>query len=122
IDPKTGLPPQRYEGEAVWTVANSAADLYSSLVLDAAFVNRGVLDQRLGRALITEREHAERIGHLPDDLNLATLQFIHPKPSLARSQFGASEWCRDGLLRISEALGPSTPWFGRLTVMPVAQR
>jgi hypothetical protein len=115
INPETGLPPQRYDRNEVWTVANSAADLYSSLVLDAAFVNRAALEQPLGRALVTEREHAERIGHLPDDLNVHTLEFIHPEPSLARSQFGASEWCRDGLLRITETLGPETPWFGRLT-------
>jgi len=115
IDPQTGLAPQRYDRNAVWTVANAAADLYSSLVMDAAFVDRQAMETTLIRALETERKHAERIGHLPDDLDVHTLQFVHPQPSLARSQYGASEWCRDGLLRITEILGTDTPWFERLT-------
>jgi hypothetical protein len=114
INPETGLPPQRYDRNAVWTVANSAADLYSSLVLDAAFVDPSALEAPLAQALVTEREHAERIGRLPDDLDIHTLQFVHSEPSLARSQYGASEWCRDGLLRITELLGPDTPWFERM--------
>ncbi len=115
INPETGLVPQRYDRSAVWTVANSAADLYSSLVLDAAFVDRNAMEGTLKRALATERKHAERIGHLPDDLNIKTLKFTRKKASLARCQYGASEWCRDGLLRITEALGPDTPWFERMT-------
>jgi hypothetical protein len=114
INAETGMPPERYEGKSVWTVANAAADLYSSLVMDAAFVDRDAMEHTLKRAVATEREHAERIGHLPDDLDLHTLEFVHPEPSLARCQYGASEWCRDGLLRITEILGPDTPWFERM--------
>jgi hypothetical protein len=60
INPETGLTPQRYERNSVWTVANAAADLYSSLVLDAAFVDRDAMEGTLKRALDTERKHAER--------------------------------------------------------------
>ncbi len=65
INPETGLPPQRYDRNSVWTVANAAADLYSSLVLDAAFVDREALQGTLKRALATERKYAERIGAVP---------------------------------------------------------
>ncbi len=114
INPETGLVPQSYVSNSRWTVANSAADLYSSLVMVASFSNRQAMNGTLRRALATERKHAERIGHLPDDLDLKTLKFVHAKPSLGRSMYGASEWCRDGLLRITEILGPDTPWADRL--------
>ena len=45
------------------------------------------------------------VGRLPDDLNGHTWQVVHPDPDLSRCLFGASEWCRDGLLRITEATG-----------------
>ncbi|MBN2217332.1 MAG: hypothetical protein JW719_08140 [Pirellulales bacterium] len=114
INPETGLVPQRYDGKPFWTVANSAADIYSSLVLDAAFVNRDAMNGVLKQALTTERKHAERIGRLPDNLDIETLTFLQEEPSLERSSFGASEWCRDGLLRISEILGTDNPWFDRM--------
>ena len=113
VDPKTGLVPQNYDGHR-WTVANAAADLYSSLVMHAALVDRPAMDGVLRRAIATERRHALRIGRLPDDLNVKTLRFLREEPSLARSMYGASEWCRDGLLRITEILGPGTPWSQRL--------
>lgn len=114
IDPQLGLVPQEYQGPQRWTVANAAADLYSSLVMCAAFVDRSALDGVLRQAIATERRYAQRIGCLPDDLDLRSLKFLHPEPSAARSIFGASEWCRDGLLRITEILGPGTPWSERL--------
>ena len=116
INPETGLPPQRYERNSVWTVANAAADLYSSLVLRRRLRQPGS-DGRHAQegARDLERKHAERIGHLPDDLDIHTLEFVHPEASLARSQYGASEWCRDGLLRITESPRPGQrPWFGRM--------
>ena len=115
IDPKTGLTPQTYRRDGRWTVANSAADLYSSLVMAAAFSDREALNGVLKQALASERKHALRIGVLPDDLDLKTLAFLRPEPSLRRSTYGAAEWCRDGLLRITEILGPGTPWATRLT-------
>ncbi|HBO46272.1 MAG TPA: hypothetical protein DD670_20570, partial [Planctomycetaceae bacterium] len=115
IDPETGLVPQRYDGPPFWTVANSAADIYSSLVLDAAFVNREAMDGPLKLALTTERARAQRIGVLPDDLDLETFTFRRAEPSLERCLFSASEWCRDGLLRITEILGTDNPWFERMT-------
>ena len=114
INPETGLVPQSYVSNSKWTVANSAADLYSSLVMVASFSDREAMNGTLRRAIVTERKHAQRIGHLPDDLDLKTLKFVHAKPSLGRSTYGASEWCRDGLLRITEILGPDTPWADRL--------
>ncbi|NLE39982.1 MAG: hypothetical protein GX621_18345, partial [Pirellulaceae bacterium] len=114
IDPETGLVPQRYDGPQFWTVANSAADIYSSLVLDAIFVNRPAMDGVLKRALTTERERAQRIGVLPDDIDLETFTFRQAEPSFSRIQFSASEWCRDGLLRVTEILGTDNPWFERM--------
>lgn len=114
IDAETGLVPERHEKPGKWTVANSAADLYSSLVLVATLTDRSALDGILSRALTAEQKHALRIGRLPDDLDLRTLRFVHPQPSLARSTFGAAEWCRDGLLRITERLGSDTAWGHRL--------
>jgi len=113
VDPETGLVPQEYDGHR-WTVANAAADLYSSLVMHASLVDRPAMNGVLRRAIATERKHAQRIGRLPDDLNVKTLRFLAEEPSLARSMYGASEWCRDGLLRITEILGPGTPWSERL--------
>jgi hypothetical protein len=114
IDPETGLTPERYRADVKWSVANAAADMYSSLVMIAAFTDREALEDVLRRALLTERQRAQRIGPLPDDLHLKTLEFVHAEPSLRRSIFGASEWCRDGLLRITENLGPKTPWQKRM--------
>ena len=120
INPETGLTPESYDSFIVgchpdrWTVANSAADLYSSLVMDAAFTDREAMNGVLKRAIETERKHAQRIGRLPDDLYHKTLKFVYPEPSIDRCVFGAAEGGRDGLLRITEILGPGTVWCDRL--------
>ena len=113
-DPHTGLIPQNLRpGGNVWTPENSAADNYPFMVLTAAILNPQLLEDRLLPMLRTERQLTNRLDGLPDAWSFATQSFVRPQVDLARVIFGASEYVKDGLLPLTEWLGPSA-WSERL--------
>ena len=54
---------------------------------------------------------------LPDDFDLTTNQFYFPETDVFRVTYGSAEYAKDGLMPISEWLGPQTPSFARMTQM-----
>ncbi len=111
-DATTGLLPQNLTSP-LWTPSNSAADLYPFFVLTSCFTDRASFEGRWRKVLLTETLLTSRLGPLPDDYSLEKSAFTHEKPDLSRIIFGSSEYVKDGLIPITELLGP-TPWFTRL--------
>ena len=113
-DPQSGLIPQNLRpGGNVWTPENSAADNYPFMVLTAAILCPELLEERLFPILQTERKLTNRLDRLPDAWSFATQSFARSEIDLARVIFGASEYVKDGLLPLTEWLGPS-PWSERM--------
>jgi len=113
-DPETGLiPTNTRPGGDHWSAANSAADNYPFLVLTAAVTGDEQLLERLRAMLDIERRLTTRAHGLPDDWSFPRQAFRHDEPDLHRMQFGASEYVKDGLLPLTEWLGPS-PWADRM--------
>ena len=108
----TGLLPES-PTSPVWTPENSAADLYAWLVLAADWAGDEADRARMRRLLAVETAYSSRLGGLPDAVHLADLGFYHDELRPERLLVGASEYAKDGLLPLLEALGPS-PWSDRL--------
>lgn len=114
-DPGTGLVPQRTDDTA-WTPENAAADHYAFMVLTSFYTDPARLSGTMREILDAEMMLSTRVRSLPDTVHVATGAFVHPAADNARIVFGASEYCKDGLLPIAEVMGRS-PWFERLRDM-----
>ena len=112
-DPTTGLIPRGLRGPWVWSGHDAAADCYPFMVLSAALTDEASFSGRCLDMLKTERTLTPRLGRLPDIWDLKRQTFYYPDPDLARIQFGASEYVKDGLIAITEWLGPSL-WRERM--------
>lgn len=112
-DRSTGLLPRGQRGPYVWSGFDAAADCYPFLVLSAALTDPAAFAGPCRAILETERTLTARIGRLPDNWDLRHQVFFYSEPDTVRIQFGASEYVKDGLLPITEWLGPS-PWFDRM--------
>ena len=118
-DPKTGLIPRKIstdKDKLYWDAANSAADNYPFMVLTAAMIDRPVFEGRMLDMLRTETRLTSRIGTLPDTYLFSKHGFQDAEPDMGRIMFGASEYIKDGLLPVTEWLGPS-PWSQRMIAM-----
>ena len=114
-DPDTGLIPSRvHDGRFrhIWDPHNAAADNYPFMVLTAWFTDRDLFDGRMLEMLRTEEKLTSRIGAMPDTYDFERKQFAQDEPDMASIQFKASEYVKDGLLPLTEWLGPS-PWSKR---------
>ncbi|MFV1967273.1 MAG: hypothetical protein ACC628_17735 [Pirellulaceae bacterium] len=114
-DPRTGLIPRGLTADrnSFWNAKDAAADNYPFMVITAAITDRPLLEGRLSDMLRTETELTSRIGNLPDDYSFTKQGFLHDEPDLERIIFGSSEYMKDGLISVSEWLGPC-PWTDRL--------
>lgn len=113
-DPDSGLIPRNlFQGGQLWNAADSAADNYPFMVLAAALTDSDLFEGRMRDMLRTEIRLTSRVGRLPDDYSFDTRTFIRPQPEINRIIFGASEYAKDGLLPLTEWLGPS-PWSERM--------
>ncbi len=112
-DPTTGLIPRNLSKDAFWNARDSAADNYPFMVLTAALTDRPLFEGRMKDILRTEIRLTSRVGALPDDFLFTTQAFRTPEVDMKQVIFGASEYVKDGLLPLTEWLGPS-PWFDRL--------
>ena len=63
--------------------------------------------------LNAETQLTSRLGNLPDTYSFSKKGFWDPKVDLGRIIFGSSEYVKDGLLPLTEWLGPS-PWSQRM--------
>ena len=113
-DPKTGLIPRNLrESSDFWNGRDAAADNYAFMVLACALTDRGMFDGRMKAMLRTETRLTSRIGALPADYDFNQQGFRHEEPDLPRLIFDGSEYVKDGLMPITEWLGP-TEWSGRM--------
>jgi len=113
-DPETGLIPRNLSRDKdIWNAQDSAADNYPFMVLTAAITNRPLFDGRMLDMLRTETKLTSRIGNLPDTYSFSKRNFQDDKPNMGRIIFGSSEYVKDGLLPLTEWLGPS-PWCDRM--------
>ena len=116
-DPKTGLIPRNLNRDKdIWNAQDSAADNYPFMVLTAAITDRPLFEGRMLDMLRTEIKLTSRIASLPDTYSFSKQSFHDAQPDIDRIIFGASEYIKDGLLPLTEWLGPS-PWCERMIGM-----
>lgn len=112
-DPRSGLLPRNLTGDAYWNAKDSAADNYPFIVLTAHILDDLYLKDAARAILERETKLTSRLDALPDDFLFATQGFRTTEPDRAAIVFGAAEYAKDGLMPISEWLGPS-PWLDRM--------
>ena len=116
-DETTGLIPRNLHRDVdVWNARDSAADNYPFMVLTASFVDRPLFEGRMLEMLRTEERLTSRVDALPDTWSFSKQDFAHEEVALDRLVFGASEYVKDGLLPLTEWLGPS-PWSERMLAL-----
>ena len=114
-DPATGLIPRNLrDGKDFWNGRDAAADNYPFMVLTAAMTDRALLEGRMLDMLRTETRLTCRIDRLPDDYSFSKKGWRRDKAQLAEMIFDGAEYVKDGLIPITEWLGPS-PWSERAT-------
>ena len=106
----------------LWLPQNAAADCYPFHVLTAALTEQKMLTGEMTSMLNSEIEHTSRdLGDgkhiLPDVWNIANHSFESKEPDLFDITFGVSEYCKDGLMPISEWMGTNTAWYERMVSM-----
>lgn len=115
-EPTTGLIPRNLTVSPYWNGRDSGADNYPFMVLSAHFTDRAAFDGVMRRMLATEQKLTARPGwlRLTDEYNLkGTLGLRFPEPNAERIFFNSAEYVKDGLLALTEWLGPS-PWSERM--------
>jgi hypothetical protein len=112
-DPETGLIPKNLRKSHYWNAQDSAADNYAFMVLTSSFVDRDLFKGKMRQMLETEIRLTSRLGVLPDTYDFKTQRFLSDKPNINSIMFGSSEYVKDGLLPLTEWLGPS-PWSERM--------
>ena len=113
-DPTTGLIPRNLtRNPDIWNAKDSAADNYPFMVLTCALTDRGLFEGRMLDMLRTETRLTSRVDRLPDTWSFTKQRFQDEAPDLGRIIFGGSEYVKDGLLPLTEWLGPS-PWSERM--------
>jgi len=110
-DPKSGLFPRRLD-QPVWAPQDNAADMLPFLVLTAELADPDRLRDVLSIFRI-EVQLTTRLGPLPDWYSLGEERFLHLLPDIPRIIFGASEYSKDGLIPLTELLGPGI-WLDRM--------
>jgi len=113
-DATTGLIPRNISKDKdIWNAQDSAADNYPFMVLTAAITDRDLYDGRMLEMLRSETKLTSRIGAMPDTYSFSKQGFRDANADLGRIIFGSSEYIKDGLLPLTEWLGPS-PWCERM--------
>lgn len=112
-DPATGLIPRNLrESKDFWNGRDSAADNYPFMVLTAAMTDRPLFEGRMLEMLRTETRLTCRIDRLPDDYSFSKKGWRREKLDLDAIIFDGAEYVKDGLVPITEWLGPSA-WSER---------
>ena len=113
-DPESGLIPTNLETKSnLWEPHNAAADNYAFMVLTTYLTEPDFFAGQMQDMLQSETERTSRVGPLPDTYSFSDQDFHFAEPDLDRIIFGSSEYIKDGLLPITELMGPS-PWSERM--------
>ena len=111
-DPTTGLYGESTD-EPMWSPKNAAADLWPFMVLATYYTDREAFYGDMRTTLESEIRLTSRLGTLPDYFDLTTQDFRYSSADVDRIVFGASEYAKDGLMPVVEAIGRG-PYFDRL--------
>ncbi len=111
LDPKHGLFP-RAVNDPTWAPNDNAADMLPFLFITEHLTGSGYRE-RLDHILEVEARLTNRDGVLPDWFSLKTGTWTHEKPDLNRLIFCAAEYCKDGLMPMTEIMGRG-PWTDRM--------
>jgi hypothetical protein len=110
-EPGTGLFPRRLD-QPVWAPNDNAADMLPFLAITAHYLAPDRLPEVL-QVISKERALTTRHAGLPDWFSLTNRAFTYADTNLARLIFGAAEYCKDGLVPMTEAMGRG-PWTDRM--------
>jgi hypothetical protein len=114
-DPKTGLIPRNLSKDTdIWNPPDAAADNYPFMVLTAAITDRPLFDGRMLDMLHAETKLTSRLDRIPDVYSFSKQGFRDEKVNIDQLIFGGTEYVKDGLMPLTEWLGPS-PWSQRMT-------
>ncbi len=112
-DPRSGLIPRNLNRDNFWNAQDSAADNYPFMVLTASLLNRELFKGTMLDMLESEIIRTNRLDNLPDDFDFATQKFRLAEIDMNHLIFGGSEYVKDGLIPLTEWMGPS-PWSSRM--------
>ena len=110
-DSATGLIPRNLLVD-FWNGRDAAADNYPFMVLTAAMTDRPLFEGRMLEMLRTETRLTCRVDRLPDDYSFTKRGWRRDRVDLDEIIFNGAEYVKDGLVPITEWLGPS-PWSER---------
>ena len=110
-DPETGLLPRRLD-ENVWEPKDNAADMLPFLYLTAHFLAPDRLPD-ITSVFLSEAALTNRVGVLPDWYDISKKHFAYPEVDSYRLVFGAAEYCKDGLIPMTEVMGRGR-WTDRM--------
>ena len=115
-DSATGLIPRNINdksGKDIWNAKDCAADNYPFMVLTCALLDQELFSGKMREMLRTETRLTSRLGSLPDTYSFSKKGFANKYIVLPDIIFGSAEYVKDGLLPLTEWLGPS-PWSDRM--------
>lgn len=114
VDPASGLFPRNLSKDKdIWNAKDCAADNYPFMVLTSALTDEKLFRGQMLDILGVETRLCSRVDRLPDTYSFSKRGFLTDQPNMEDIIFGAAEYCKDGLMPLTEWLGPS-PWSGRL--------
>jgi hypothetical protein len=112
-DPGSGLIPRNLNADKdLWNGRDAAADNYPFMVLTCALTDRALFEGRMRAMLEAEIRLTSRLDRLGDHYRFSRQDFAHPQVDFERLAFDNAEYVKDGLVPITEWLGPS-PWSER---------
>jgi len=115
-DPETGLIPRNIndsKSRDIWNAKDCAADNYPFMVLTSALLDRNTFEGKMKEMLETEKKLTSRVGAMPDTWSFSKKDFETADTILPEIIFGSAEYIKDGLIPLTEWLGPS-PWSERM--------
>ena len=118
-DPRSGLLPRTLKGDDFWNAKDCAADNMPFLWLTGRMTGLPHLVRAGDFLLQQEQALTSRVDGMPDDFAFATQTFRTREPDLDDVVFGAAEYCKDGLLPMTEWAGQG-PWTARMVQLLAA--
>lgn len=113
-DPTTGLIPENLtKGRDHWNGRNCGADNYPFMVLTCALCDRSLFEGRMHEMLRTEAKLTQRVDRLGDVYQYSKHGFEFDQVDIDRLMFDNAEYVKDGLIPLTEWLGPSA-WSDRM--------
>ncbi|HUX97773.1 MAG TPA: hypothetical protein VMV47_18725 [Bacteroidales bacterium] len=115
-DKQTGLIPRNINDSIsrdIWNAKDCAADNYPFMVLTTALLDKNLFKGIMTDMLNTEIRLTSRIGSLPDTYSFSKGDFANNDVIMSDIIFGSAEYIKDGLIPLTEWLGPSQ-WSERM--------